>query len=1029
MVLLLFFNALVTHAQNTLTIKGTVTDKTGDPITGAVISAKADNARKVLSDKDGNFIVAVPANNPVIVITSIGMFKKEVTVSASSSNKIVLEYESKNMNEVVVVGYGEQKKASVVGSIVQTTGKELERTGGVTNLGMALTGTLPGLVTSSSTGQPGAEDPQIVIRGVSSWNNSSPLILVDGVERSMSSIDISSVESVTVLKDASATAVYGVRGGNGVIIITTKRGVEGKAQVQARSNVTTKIASKLPEKYDSYDALMIKNRIVERESMADPNAWSGYTPMGMIYKYRYPADATEADRYPNVDWQKELFKSSTQSYNTSVNVSGGGKAVRYFAGLDVTQEGDLFKTFQNNRGYGSNFGYTRINVRSNLDFNLTKTTTFSTNLFASNGVTQVPFGLANGDGSYWSSAYRTAPDSFKPIYSDGAYGYYPNATQDQPNAAFWLAYSGLEKRTATQLTTDFILKQDLGMVTKGLSLTARLSLDNAFQETGRGINDQFNTAQREYINPTNGLVSYEQPRNSGTQFDFSEAIAWATAPGSVNTGATLRNMLYRGQLNYNRSFGGNSVSALAVLQRTRNVTGGNFASYREEWAFRTTYNYKQRYLLEANGAYNGSEKFGPNYRFAFFPSLSAGWSINNENFMKNVDFVDVLKIRGSWGRVGDDSAGPRNLYNDAYSYGGNTQMGSPVSATTYTIYRQSAIGNPNISWETSEKRNIGVDFGFFKGDISGSLDVFNDHRTRIIIGGTGRAIPSFFGYGSLTPQANLGEVTNKGYEAELKLAHTFVNGIRLTLNTSMTHNNNKTIFRDDPGLTPSYQKQAGYAIGQTRAYIDNGFIKSWDDLYGSTARSTNNQNRLPGDYNIIDFNGDGVIDEKDQAPYGYTGTPQNTYNANFGFEWKRFSVFVQFYGVNNVTRQIQFPDYQGRSNVVFVEKPFYYLQDGGGQVPPPRWSVLDAIGGNGTRYAYDGSYVRLKNVEIGYGLPTKIINKLGIKTCRLYVNGDNLVLWTKMPDDRESNFSSNGDSTSGAYPTMKRFNLGIDITL
>jgi TonB-linked SusC/RagA family outer membrane protein len=1030
LILFLFFNAFVTYAQTSVTIKGIITDQSGDPVIGAIITAKADNTKKVLSDKDGNFTLAVPANNTVIVITSFGMLKKEVTASVQATNKIALEYESRTMNEVIVVGYGEQKKASVIGAITQTSGKDLERTGGVTSLGQALTGNLPGLTTSSSTGQPGAEDPQIVIRGVSTWNNSSPLILVDGVERSLSAIDISSVESVTVLKDASATAIYGVRGGNGVIIVTTKRGVEGKAQVQARSNVTTKIASKLPAKYDSYDALTIKNRIVERESIVDPNAWSGYTPMGLIYKYRYPADGAEADRYPNVDWEKELFKSSAQSYNTSVNVSGGGKAVKYFAGLDVTQEGDLFKTFENNRGYESNFGFTRLNVRSNLDFNISKTTKFSTNLFASNGVTQLPYGLAAGDGAYWSSAYRTAPDSFKPRYSDGAYGFYPNATQDQPNAAFWLAYSGLEKRTATQLTTDFILNQDLGIITKGLSLTGTLSLDNSFLESGRGINDQFNNAQREYINPSNGLVSYEQPRNAGTQFDFNDAVAWATAAGSVDIRGTLRNFLYRGQLNYARSFGGNSVTALGVFQRTRNVTGSNFASYREEWAFRTTYNYKQRYFFEVNGAYNGSEKFGPDYRFALFPAVAAGWSINNENFMKNVNFVDVLKIRGSWGKVGDDSAGPRNLYNDAYSYGGNTQMGSPVSNTTYTIFRQSAIGSPTISWENSEKRNIGVDFSFFKGDIAGSVDVFRDHRTRIIIGGTGRAIPSFFGYGGLTPSANLGESTGKGYEAELKLGHSFSNGIRLTTNIAVTHATNLTIFRDDPGLTPSYQKQAGYAIGQTKSFINNGFIKSWDDLYGSSVRAANNQNRLPGDYNIVDFNADGIIDDKDQAPYGYSGTPQNTYNANFGFEFKRFSIFVQFYGVNNVTRQIQFPDFQGRSNVVFVEKPFYYAQDGGGEVPPPRWSVLDAQGGNGTRYAYDGSYIRLKNVEIGYGLPPKIINKLGIKTLRLYVNGNNLLLWTKMPDDRESNFSSAfGDSSSGAYPTLKRFNLGIDITL
>ncbi|MES2277250.1 MAG: TonB-dependent receptor [Bacteroidota bacterium] len=1031
LVLLLVFNAFVTHAQNTVMVRGTLKDNTGDPVIGAVIIAKGDNTKKTLSDKDGKFILSVPANNTVLVISSFSMITKEVKASVNTSNDIIMEYEAKAMNEVIVVGYGQQKKASVVGAITQVTGKDLERTGGVTNLAQALTGNLPGVITSSSSGQPGAEDPQIVIRGVSSWNNSSPLILVDGIERSISAIDISSVESVSVLKDASATAVYGVRGANGVVLVTTKHGVEGKAQVSFRSNTTTKIASKLPAKYDSYDALMLKNRIIERESIADPNTWSGYTPQQMIDKYRYPANAYEADRYPNVDWVKELFNKTAQSYNNSVNVSGGSKLVNYFTGVDITREGDLFKTFPNNRGYEAHFGYTRYNVRSNLDFNLTKTTKFSTKLFGSNGITQVPYGLAAGDGSYWSSAYRTAPDSFKPVYQDGAYGFYPVATQDQPNAAFWLAYSGLEKRTTTQLTTDFILQQDLSMVTKGLNIRGSLSLDNTFLENSRGINDQFNNAQREYINPTNGIVSYEQPRNSGTQFDFNDAIAWSSSAGSVADGNIYRNMNYQFQINYAREFGDHDVTGLAVVQRQRNATGSVFPRYREDWVFRATYKYKQKYILDFNGAYNGSEQFGPQYRFAFFPSLSGGWIINKEKFMEKLTFIDQLKVRGSWGRVGDDNVGgTRFPFRDSYNYGGNTQMGSPAVNTPYTIYNQGTIGNPNISWETAEKRNIGVDFGFLNGDISGSLDVFNDRRTRIVINGSGRAIPSFFGYGNSAPSANLGEVTSKGYEAELKLSHKFANGLRVYLNTSITHATNLTIFRDDPGLTPAYQQQAGYAIGQTRSYIDNGFLKSWDDLLGSTTRSANNQNKLPGDYNIADFNGDGVIDSKDQAPFGYTGTPQNTYNASIGFEWKRFSFFAQFYGVNNVTRFISFPDFQGKSNVLFVEQPFYFKQDNGGVVPPPRWSVLDGIGGSGTRYAYDGSYVRLKNVEIGYGLPLNLIKKVGMKTCRFFVNGNNLLLWTKMPDDRESNFSSaNGDSSSGAYPTMRRFNLGLDITL
>ena len=1025
--ILLLLVATSAIAQQKRQIRGTVYDDQKQPMIGATITVKGTNT-KAITSPEGKFSIEVPTGRVTLVVAFVGMATKEVSITEQSNVEISMSDDRTALDEVIVVGYGQQKKASVVGAISQTSGKVLERTGGVTNLGMALTGNLPGVVTTASSGMPGGEDPQILIRGQSSWNNSSPLILVDGIERSISSIDISSVESVSVLKDASATAVYGVRGANGVILVTTKKGMEGRAQVQVRSNVTAKVASRLPEKYDAYDALMIKNRIIERESIVDQNVWSGYTPKTIIDKYRNPANISEWDRYPNVDWEDELFKDRAMSYNTAANVSGGSKFVTYFVGLDLTREGDLFKTFPNQRGYESNFGYNRTNVRSNLDFNLTKTTKFSTKLFGSNGVRQVPYGMGDADQSFWSSAYRTAPDSFRPIYSDGTYGFFPSAAQDQPNAAFWLAYSGVEKRTTTQLTTDFILQQKLDMVTKGLSFRGSLSIDNSFLERIRGINDQFNAAQRKYINPNTGITGFEQPRNTGTQFDFTEAIAWSIAPGEVDKNATYRNTNYQFQLNYDRKFGDHDVTAMGLMQRQRTARGGAFPTFREDWVFRTTYNYKSKYFLEANGAYNGSEQFGPDYRFAFFPSISGGWLISNEKFMKSLKFVDLLKVRASWGRIGDDAlGGPRWPFRDAYQYTGNTPMGSPAVATPYTIYRIGTMGNPNLSWETVEKRNLGIEYSFLNGAISGSVDIFKDKRSGIMIGGASRAIPSYYGFGNNAPRLNLGQVSSKGYEIELKLNHAFNKDIRTWANLVMTHATNMTDFRDDPVLTPSYQKQAGYPIGQTRSFLNEGYLSSWDDIYGSTTRLSNNQNKLPGDYNIIDFNADGIIDDKDRAPYGYTSNPQNTYNASIGFEWKKLSLFVQFYGVNNVTREIEFPNFQGKSNVVFVEKPYWFQQDGGGEVPPPRWSVLDGFGGNGTRYYYDASYIRLKNAELGYTLSGNYISKIGLKSCRIYVNGNNLLLWTKMPDDRESNFS--GNSQGGAYPTVRRFNLGLDITL
>ena len=1016
-------------AQTSRLLQGVVLDVQKNPVIGSTVQVK-QSLVSTSTDDNGRFSLSVPRGKGVLVVSYVGKAPQEVNFNDQKTIVITLKDSTKELTDVVVVGYGRQRKASVVGAISQVNGAVLERTGGVSNLGMALTGNLPGLVTTSSTGVPGGEDPQIIIRSQTSWNSSSPLILVDGVERpgALGSIDITSVESISILKDASATAVYGVRGGNGVILITTKRGAIGKPTIRIRSNMTVKTASKLPEKYDAYDALSLKNEVIERELLATTAGWSSYKPQAILDKYRHPADGAEWDRYPNVDWEKELFKNSAQSYNTSVNISGGSNFVTYFAAVDLVSEGDLFKTFPNGRGYSSNYKYNRTNVRSNLDFNLTKTTKFTTRLFGSNGVRQGPFGSLDGDAGYWASAYRTAPDALRPVYSDGTWGWYAPRNADVPNSVYNLAVSGIEKRTATQLTTDFVLQQGLDMFVKGLDFRGSLSIDNSFRQDSSGINDLYNGPQRKWIDPETGVTTLETPINTGTQLDYFDPVRWLTQGGSVNRGQTYRRSNYQLGLNYANRIGKHDITGLALLQREKYATGSVFPAFRESWVFRATYNYDNRFPIEVNGAYNGSAKFGPAYRFAFFPSFSAGWMLTNETFMKKLPFINVLKLRGSWGRVGDDNAGSAYAYSDQLNFGGNTQMGSPLANTPYTFYTVTQLGNPNLSWETVEKRNIGVDYSILNGRIAGSVDVYNDDRSKVIINGNARAIPTYFGVAA--PQANLGRVKGKGYEVELRLNQTFGKSLHVYANANMTHAENKTIFRDDPDLLPAYQKRAGYMINQYQSYLDYGVLRSWDDMYGTAQRSTSDQNKLAGDYEIVDFNGDGIIDQYDQAPYGYSGSPQNTYNATIGLDWKGLGLFVQFYGVNNVTRQVRFPTFNTypNSNVAYVEGTFW-TKGSGGELPLPRWSTLYPTGGEATRYAYDGSYVRLKNAEIGYTVGGKNIARIGVKSIRVYLNGNNLLLWTKMPDDRESNFSGAGDGSNGAYPTLKRFNLGLDLNL
>ncbi len=484
LLLVLLFGTATAMAD---TVKGTVVDDTGEPLIGATVQLKGTPGVATATDIDGNYTIKLPdTQKNVLVFSYIGMDPKEVQVNGQTTINVTLSTNTTQLDEVVVVGYGQQKKASIVGAITQASGEVLERAGGVSSVGAALTGNLPGVITTASSGMPGEEDPEIIIRSQSSWNNSAPLILVDGIEREMSSVDISSVANISVLKDASATAVYGVKGANGVILITTKRGEEGNAKVHARANMTAKVASKLPKKYDSYDSYMIRNRAIQRELMVPGNdAWADMLPMSMIEKYRNPLNAEEWDRYPNVDWEDYLFKDAAFSYNASVDVTGGTKLVKYYAAVDFLHEGDLFKTFENNRGYKTGFGFNRVNVRSNLDFSLTPTTKLTVNLFGSNGRKQAPYQRNSWDptdSGYWNAAYKTSPAAMRPIYSNGVWGYYAPREADVPNSAFNIATNGEETITLTKNTSDFVLGQGLEFIIIGLLVQRSLSINYMFVE-------------------------------------------------------------------------------------------------------------------------------------------------------------------------------------------------------------------------------------------------------------------------------------------------------------------------------------------------------------------------------------------------------------------------------------------------------------------------------------------------------------------------------------------------------------------
>ena len=1037
------------QAQNGITVTGTVTDGVGDALIGASVVVKGNTSTGTVTDFDGNFQLKVPSESTVLVISYVGMTTKEVKVGKQRKFDVTL-YDDTQLEEVVVVGYGQQKKASVVGAITQTTGEVLERAAGIGSVSAALTGNLPGVATIASSGQPGEEDPRIYIRGAAAWNtDAQPLILVDGVEREIKSVDISSVATVSVLKDASATAVYGVKGANGVILITTKRGQEGKARIDVGFNATLKAVSKLPRKYDSYDGYMLRNEALEHElAIGGDASWAYYRPKTFIDNFRnqdrtvkpnydangnFLGDYSQAERYPNVDWQDEMFKSTAMSYNANLNISGGTQFVKYFVAFDYQNEGDMTKVWDNHQGYEGGYAYNRLNVRSNLDFQITKTTQFRVNLAGSNAQQKTPRYYYGNSGEYfqqqnWAGAYGMPPNVFPVQFSDYSWGYYP-LVSNVANSPMNVALSGYELKTNTRVFTDFALEQKLDFVTKGLVLRGTISWDNQFDEGNRGINQAGggHATKRMYMLPEDGVLRPENQIFTNTGFDFYEKVDWSTEAGSV--GRTYRATEMSLQLFWGRQFGDHNITAMGNWKRRIDAGNADLENRREDWVFRTTYDYKSKYFAEFNGAYNGSQKFSPDNRFAFFCSGAAGWMMSEEPFMKKLKdkgIIDMFKIRGSIGEIGDDNAGARWAYMNQWAVTNKVHMTLTDGESPFQGYKESVIAAPDLKWATVSKKNLGFDYAFLHGMFAGSFDWFRDDRYDIFVSGGNRSVPTYYGAWTV-PDINKGEIKNSGFEFEVRFNKVLKNGMRFWANANYTYAHNTIKVKDDPALLPSYRRAQGYSQGQYVSFIDNGYIGTYDELYSTPKREKDDTQVLIGDHYIVDFNADGVVDETyDQAPYGYTGNPEHTYNATIGWEWKGWSCFAQLYGVTGVTRDVGLTSFNNKLLTVYDNGTWWNPVDAGGDVVVPRFTTQVAYN-DGTQYLYDGSYFRLKNVEIAYTWTKGWIKKLGFSSLKIYVNGNNLFLITKMPDDRESNYGWSGGG--GAYPTVRRYNFGFKLNI
>lgn len=769
----------------------------------------------------------------------------------------------------------------------------------------------------------------------------------------------------------------------------------------------------MPKRLDSYNSFLFQNRAIEYELPARDTGWQYYKPMNVLNKYKVPQAPGNEYIYPNVDWGDVMLRDYAITYRANVNFTGGTNFAKYFGSFAYTHEGDLLNSEieDPNRDYKTKYGYDRFNFRTNLDFNITKSTLFSVNLAGYMGIkdgTRVPY-----EHDLWRAFYDTPPSVFPVKHEDGTWGFTPY--QQIFNNVALLNNGGVDKDRRTQVTTDFVLMQNLDFLLEGLSLQGSFSYDSElFSNSGNYGSGYLSKHIAE-----DGSVTYD-PTKGVNEFDFVFRPNWKDPEliRSQDLSRSYRRMFYQIQANYARTFGLHDVAITALMNREEYAIGSMFPRYREDWVSRLTYNYDGRYLFETNGAYNGSEKFGPGYRFGFFPSIALGWLITNEQFMEPVSWLNKFKVRYSIGKIGSDNFdSPRWAYETNWGIdgGGNTYFGYPTPVTSpFTQYKQIVVGNPALQWEVATKQNLGFETGLWNNLFQLNLDLFKENRDKIFMSSSMRNIPAYFGAKPVA--ANLGETISHGYEVELLFRKNTKSGFNYYGTYNLTYAKDKVIYREDPQNLPWYMKSEGFQMGQTKTQITTGLIKNWDEVYATPKGESNVNYRLPGDAIILDFNGDGIINSYDNAPYGFPSNPQYTYNFMLGVDYKGFGAMLQFYGVFNTTRSNSLSSVTGRYPLSFdfIATDYWTPENLDARWKAPR---VESTTANGNLNLLDGSFFRLKTAEISYTLDSRWIKQFSLSSLKLFVNGNNLFFWSDLPEDRERSFQG--------YPTMRRVNFGF----
>lgn len=995
-------------------VEGVVKDASGEPIIGATVRVVGTKIATV-TDFDGNFKINAKSGQS-LQITYVGCKPKTVKVGRGAL-AVTLENDSQVLKDVQVVAYGVQKKVTVTGAISNINGSELTKvpTGSINNM---LSGVVPGLSSVQYSGEPGADAATILVRGQATTNNSSPLIQVDGVERDFNDIDPSEIESITVLKDASATAVFGVRGANGVILVTTKRGKEGKAHISATTSMSVVMPTNMIKLANAYEYATYYNQMKKNDGVTDESAFFSPTVLQKL------KDHSDPIKYPDTDWIDYCFKDHAIQTQHNVNISGGTERMRYFVSVGAFTQDGLFK--QQALPYDFNFKYKRFNYRANLDFDVTKTTTISVNLGGRVDTKNTPYS-GEDNNQLFRHLYWATPFSSPGIVN----GKYVMASTDYDSdnmpfigASGLGAYYGLgymSKNTNT-LNADVVLNQKLDMITKGLSFKLKGSYNSDYSVTKqRGASAAYYTP----VTQPDGTLEYRKHGND-TQLGYSEGFGKG------------RNWYFETSLNYNRNFGLHHVGALALYNQSKTYYPSTYSSIPSGYVGlvgRVTYDWNNRYMAEFNVGYNGSENFAKNNRYGFFPAGSVGWIVSEEPFFKPLrKVVDYFKLRASWGLVGNDKiGGSRFMYtDDPYGFGKGYNFGVNSGNFASGAY-ESAKHNPDVTWEKSFKQDYGVDLNILNNRLKATFDYYYEHRKDILV--SSAVAPGFLGF--TLPAANLGEVNSWGYEVSLKWNDKIGKDFSYWVEGNLSYNQNeiKELYEAPQNYSWMYKK--GHRIGS------RSIFKYWG-LYSDTAEEeymAQYGTKLPqygssqiqnGDAVYVDLNGDGVIDSNDASyELGHTDDPEYVIGFNIGFRWKNLEVSTQWTGAWNVSRMLDETFRQplgdtGQKGLLKYQYDHTWTPDNpdpNAKYPRATMSGAKNNYAGSTLYEVNASYLRLKNAQIAYHFDFPFMKKIKMNDLTLALSGYNLFTITDFQwGDPESRTSSRP-----SYPLTRSFSLSLKV--